>query len=242
MDVSLDSTALGRTVRLLVPENEDDVLDAFIAADRQDADPFFGSVWPCSRALAARLHARPALALSRRVLDCGCGLGLAGLAAALCGAKATVLADAEHYALACVARSVAANGFALAEREALADSLLAGWQPSPGAGRVFALPLDWRSPPAELLENVDLLLLADCLYEKEAAHQLAALATACVTCGGVLLLADPTHRTPAHRAAFLALLCDPAAGWQLLSDEELSVEEDGKLTAVRLLELHRGVR
>jgi len=125
LDVPLDA-ASARAVRLLLPSSEDEVLDAFITAGRQEADPFFGSVWPASLALARRLAARPQLARGRRVLDAGCGLGLVALAAALGGAAVCAAADAEPLALACVRRSAAANGLRLASEAQLRAALARG--------------------------------------------------------------------------------------------------------------------
>lgn len=99
------------------------------------------------------------------------------------------------------------------------------------------LQLDWAAPPDFLRGSVDLLCLADCLYEKGAAEVLAGLAGHCLAPGGRLLLADPPRRTPAHRARFVE--CMAAAGWAAAEEEEETVEEldeDGKRCELVLIE------
>lgn len=54
----------------------------------EDADPYWVRAWPSSIALASLILARPELVAGKKVADVGCGLGLAGLAAALAGAAA----------------------------------------------------------------------------------------------------------------------------------------------------------
>lgn len=46
-------------------------------------------MWPSSIALAACILSRPELVRGKKVADIGCGLGLAGLAAAMAGAVRT---------------------------------------------------------------------------------------------------------------------------------------------------------
>ena len=233
----------GRSVRLVVPASEDELLDAYINSGRGDCDPFFGSVWPSSLALAACISSSPGLVRGRRCLDAGCGLGLGGLSAALCGASAVVLADFEHLALQCCARSVAANGLSLSALS-LSESLSPDApQPPPGQGRLHTLHLDWFAPPQSLQSGVDVLLLADCLYEKSAAEPLARLAAFVLPPGGLLLLADAPNRTPAHRAHFVRLLCEPEEGeapFVATQDDEVEVvDADGARSMVRLLRFTR---
>lgn len=241
IDVSLGSP--GRSVRLVVPASEDELLDAYINAGRGDCDPFFGSVWPSSLALAGSLFASPALVRGRRCLDAGCGLGLGGLSAALCGAAVVVLADFEHLALQCCARSVAANGLALSEQPLASSLSREAPLPPPGQGRLHTLHLDWFEPPDAVHAAFDVLLLADCLYERSAAEPLARLAALVLPPGGLLLLADAPNRTPAHRAHFVRLLCEPEEGdasFVAAADEEVEVvDTTGVRSMVRLLRFTR---
>ncbi len=76
----------------------------------RDADapepPYWAHVWPGSRALAA-VVARLDCA-GRRVVDIGCGLGLAGIVAAMRGARVTLL-DTAHAGLQFAAANAALN-------------------------------------------------------------------------------------------------------------------------------------
>jgi predicted nicotinamide N-methyase len=185
-------------------------------------------------ALAAQLLAGK-LAVNKRVLDCGCGLGLVGIAAALAGASSVVLADNEPLALACAVRSAAANGLRVSpDALPLLGPADASQPPPPGGGSLAALRLNWHSPPAALRHSCDLLLLADCLYEKDAALAVAALARHCLAPGGTLLLGDPPLRTPANRVAFGDALAD--GGWlEEVSDGiEATLDDDGKRVDVRV--------
>lgn len=190
------------SVRLVVPLSDDDVLDHFIASGRGDVDPFFCSVWHSSMAIASLLLVeQPRLALGKAVLDVGCGLGLAGIAAALAGARSTVLADNEPLALRCALMGAASNGLLLRPEAALA-STLTSTSDGAGLGLLTALRLDWHAPPAELAGAFELMLAADVLYDKTAPAPVAALALHCLAPGGLLVLSDPPHRTPALREAF----------------------------------------
>ncbi|HVO28084.1 MAG TPA: methyltransferase domain-containing protein [Candidatus Margulisiibacteriota bacterium] len=89
-------------------------LEAFVdsAALLRDADapepPYWAHVWPGARALA-RLLATQVDCHERRVVEIGCGLGLAGLTAALRGASVTAV-DTAHAALRFVQASAQLNG------------------------------------------------------------------------------------------------------------------------------------
>ncbi len=89
-------------VRLVVVKRLEDYVDA--QALLRDADapepPYWAHVWTGSRALA-RLVAAEIDCSGRRVVEVGCGLGLAGIVAALRGASVTfvdAVADALHFA------------------------------------------------------------------------------------------------------------------------------------------------
>ena len=74
---------LRRTVPTAGPACQ--VLDHYIRRGHNDADPYWCRPWPSAIALAARLAAEPQLVAGRRVIELGCGLGLAGIAAAWAG-------------------------------------------------------------------------------------------------------------------------------------------------------------
>ena len=57
-----------------------------MCADQGDRDPYWARPWPAALALAQLVLQQPDLVKGKRVCDFGCGLGLAGIAAALSGA------------------------------------------------------------------------------------------------------------------------------------------------------------
>jgi len=76
----------GRTVRLLMPANADDLIDE-ADFDRDERLPYWADLWPSARILAEELAV---LRLSgQRVLELGCGLGLVAMGAVLGGARVT---------------------------------------------------------------------------------------------------------------------------------------------------------
>jgi len=221
------------SVRLVVPVDDDAVLDHFIATGRGDVDPFFCSVWHSSMAIASLLLVeQPRLALGKSVLDVGCGLGLAGIAAALAGARSTVLADNEPLALRCALMGAASNGLLLRPEPSLASTLCAT-SDGAGLGQLSALRLDWHAPLAELSGAFDLLLAADVLYDKSAPAPVAGLVLHCLAPGGLLVLSDPPHRTPALREAFGAAV---AGQLEIVSDTTALTDDpggEGKAAQVR---------
>ena len=75
-----------RDVRLVLPESEDVVVDVYSALGRPNDDPHWADLWHGGAALAAEIFAEPELVRGKRVIDLGCGLGIAGIAAAMVGA------------------------------------------------------------------------------------------------------------------------------------------------------------
>lgn len=60
-------------------------MEMYIAAGQGERDPYWCDVWPSALLMAEELFARPELVAGKRVCEIGCGLGLAGLAAAASG-------------------------------------------------------------------------------------------------------------------------------------------------------------
>ena len=120
-------------------------------------------VWPASVALARLLAHVPSLTSGQRVLELGCGLGAAGLAAAThAGASAVVLSDRDDAVLGHARAAAAANG---------ADAV------------VSTASLDWaaisddelRAALGDGFAAFDVVVGADILYDEAAARMLAAL-------------------------------------------------------------------
>jgi predicted nicotinamide N-methyase len=106
------------------------------------------------------------------VLEVGCGLGLAGIAALARGLRVT-FSDVDETALAFAAANARLNGFA----------------------EFRTLPLDIRSPPDGVTYPV--VIGSDLMYEERLVDPLIRLLRAVLAPGGVCLIADP-DRTPAR--------------------------------------------
>ncbi len=139
--------------------------------------PYWAEIWPASVGLARSLMRGPELA-GQRVLDLGCGIGLAGLAAGRKGAAVRFVdieADALHFAR----FNADKNGLRGFDTE----------------------QLDWFSETAA--GTFDLLLLADVSYERRNFEPLCRHLQECLAADGVAWVADPFRTTAGH---FLDLL------------------------------------
>jgi len=126
--------------------------------------PYWAELWDSAAGLAQRLVQLP-ISSATRVLDLGCGMGLAGAVAAAMGAR-VLLADREPTAL-----------------------LLARLNSLAFARRVRTRCLDWRRD--RLRERFDLILGSDILYERSQWDPLAAFWMEHVTAQGRVLLGEP---------------------------------------------------
>jgi predicted nicotinamide N-methyase len=100
----------GVRTQLLVVDRLEDLVDGdTLLRDPAAAEPpYWAHLWPGAQALA-RLLATQVDCAGRRVVEIGCGLGLAGLTAALRGASVTMI-DTAHAALRFVQASAQLNG------------------------------------------------------------------------------------------------------------------------------------
>jgi predicted nicotinamide N-methyase len=176
----------GRTVRMLRPRDGDAVLDELLAEDDPDEDrlPFWAELWPAGVALARALAVRPLV--GRRVLELGCGLGLASVTAALAGASVLAV-DRSPEATAYAAVNAAGNGVTLNTAVCAFDQ------------------------PERLLREApwDLVLAADVLYEQRNVPVLVWLLPRLVDATGEVWLADPGR---SMLSRFLAAV--DATGWR----------------------------
>ncbi|WAS99462.1 class I SAM-dependent methyltransferase [Nannocystis punicea] len=167
----------GVVVELDVVASLDAAIDALcdeVGRSMDDAEalrlvPYFGTLWPAGRALAAHLGERPALVRGRRVIEVGCGLGLPALVAARLGAH-VLACDAHPDVLALLRRNAALNDAVIAYH-----------------------PGDVADPDALVaaLGTADVVLASDVAYEAGlAGHVAPALARLCRP-GGRIVLADP---------------------------------------------------
>jgi len=129
--------------------------------------PYWAELWDSALAIGLHLVRTPGLAA--RVLDLGCGMGLAGAAAAALGAR-VLFADLEKPAL-----------------------LFARLNALPWARRVRTRQLNWRVDRLE--QRFDLILGADILYERGQWEYLEPFWRGHLASGGAVLLAEPGRQT-----------------------------------------------
>lgn len=131
----------------------------------RSAYPFWAFAWPGGQALARHLLDHPALVCGRRVIDVGCGSGIAAIAAAMAGAADVLATDIDPVAVAAVRRNAAANAVAV---EATTDDILA------------AAP------------DADVILIGDLVYLPELVIRVTAFLEAARERGALVLFADRT--------------------------------------------------
>ena len=216
-----------RDLLLHVPE-DDEIMEAFIreaqvaAANAADDDEFdaimeahttaqppayWAQVWPSAVAMARRLCDEMDVTSGATVLELGCGLGVASIAAALAGAKSVVATDVEQHALTYAAANADLNCVA---REVFRTA-----------------KFDWRdvSPPLPGASSMDVVLLADCVYDEEAPQLLSRVLHATVSLGGKVMLTDNADRPyeSRRRDALVEALCGgPSADFEL--DRQFTTE------------------
>jgi predicted nicotinamide N-methyase len=160
------------------PANPDQILDHPWCRSAYVADeyvPYWPTLWPSARMLAKAVlrepwetHPQPV-----RVLEVGCGLGLAGVAC-LARGLAVTFSDVDETALAFAAANARLNGY-------------------PSGFRTR--PLDFRCPPADAQYPV--VIGSDLMYEERLVNPLVDLLDAVLAPAGVCLIADP-DRLPAR--------------------------------------------
>jgi len=159
----------GQEVVLLRPRDYDAMLteEAF---EREELLPYWAQLWPSGTLLAQVLATRQWR--GRRVLELGCGLGLASIVAARAGAKVTAT-DWSEASVAATADNAARNGVGL-------ETIVADWE-----------------RPGELVARApwDLVIGADVLYERKKSDTLLDLLPRLTR---EVILAD-SHRATAER-------------------------------------------
>lgn len=147
--------------------------------EREGRLPYWAEIWPAAVAVA-RVLSRSADLAGSRVLDLGCGLGLAGSAAARCGADVL---------------------FVDRDPDALQFARFNGQQNAAAGARIEVLQLDWND--GVVPAGFDLVLLADVSYEPRHRAPLLAQLAAALGAGGHALHADPYRE---ESTAFLEMV------------------------------------
>jgi predicted nicotinamide N-methyase len=173
--------------------------------------PFWAELWPSSVPLAEWMLGGN-VTEGMRVLELGCGVGLAGIAAAAAGARVT-LTDYEEDALLFARYNVMTN-------VALVHS-------APPRFR----QLDWRNPCGP--EQWDTVCGADIIYDRAVFEPLLALLSRATAPRGVIVLTDP-HRSPGDEFLTRAV----AEGFTV-ETEETRARHGGRVTRGRLCRLRR---
>ena len=163
------------TFRIDRPAHSDRLFDhpwvrAAYAADRYA--PYWTQLWPSARMLAKVIVRENWPAGAGPVLEIGCGLGLAGIAALARGLE-VVFSDVDQTALEFAAGNARLNGF-----------------------QAFrTLLLDFRCPPSD--EKYSVVIGSDLMYEEQMVDPLVGLLRSVLAPGGVCLITDP-DRAPAR--------------------------------------------
>jgi predicted nicotinamide N-methyase len=163
------------TFELRHPRSADDLISEE-EFNRDERLPYWAEVWPSAYVLAQQISAHRGVApgrSKRRLLELGCGCGLATIAAQACGFE-TVAVD--YYA----------EALEFVRLNALLNDV-----PVP-VTRV----VDWREYPEDL-RDFDLVVAADVLYERDYCRLIAVAFRQSLRPGGLGLVTDP-QRTKAE--------------------------------------------
>jgi len=165
----LSARILDRTLELVAPADPEALLDSAEVIERFEKDeylPYWSDLWP-SAVLLALLLAREGgpPGGQRTLLELGCGLGLASVAAAHAGWAVTA-SDYDEDALVFAAHNAACNGARIATRR-----------------------IDWRDPDAAC--SYDRIVASDLLYERRNAEPIARFVASRLAPGGEAWIVDP---------------------------------------------------
>ncbi len=179
--------------------------------ERDGRLPYWADLWASSPVLAGCLRRREDIA-GKDLLELGCGLGLAGIAAAQAGARVT-MTDYEEDALAFARFNAAEN--------LNPDEL----------SRVSFHCMDWRT--AGIAGKFDVIAGADIVYERASFGPLLALAGELLRPGGAFILTDPERETGRD------FIAQARARGFTVSEERFPVSHRGRDLTVVLSELTR---
>jgi predicted nicotinamide N-methyase len=135
---------------------------------KDDRIPYWAEIWPSSIALSGFIAENRELVANKNVLEIGCGPGLPGIVAALCGAKVE-LTDYMEEAI---------------------DLATHNWKLNIPAEPVTSL-FDWRDPGKRRSE---VILASDVAYESRAFEPLLNTFKSIVANNGCILLSEPNRK------------------------------------------------
>lgn len=175
-DVCMKPICIGRWTELsvLTVRDPDALLDKIDPAvfEREERLPYWAEVWPAAIGLGLHLFEHP-IQTARPVLELGCGVGVAGLAAAQVGLQ-VLATDYEPDALDFARYNAMLNGT---------------------TDRMTFRYLDWRRP--DLMERFPVIIGSDIVYDRSDHPPLLDLLDRVLERGGTFLLSDP-QRSPAE--------------------------------------------
>jgi predicted nicotinamide N-methyase len=179
---------VSRTIDLLAPVDPDALLDDPVVEQRYKADnylPYWPIIWPSGLMMAEKIlndGASPPAppAADARVIELGCGLGTAGIAAGLRGWH-VMFTDYDPEAVEFATHNARRNGVP--------------------AERIRGLHMDWRAP---VVEKFPWVLASDVLYERRLHALLLDAIEALLAPGGTAWVSDP-QRTSAEDFPFEAI-------------------------------------
>lgn len=154
--------------------------------------PMFGLLWPSGAELAAQMAARP-VTPGERILEVGCGLGLASLVGHRKGADVTA-SDCHPLAAEFLAENLRLNGLAPMKYR---HGQWGATAPSADASSSYQTPREEDN--AAVSGQFDLIMGSDVLYERDDNGDLAGFIEAHAAPGAQVWIVDP-HRS--NRPAF----------------------------------------
>jgi predicted nicotinamide N-methyase len=163
------------TIQIAQIESPESLFDEFLNRSNDDVEltderiPYWADLWPSAIALSEFISENENLVAGKKILEIGCGLGLAGIVAAKYGGN-VMLTDYLPAALEFVAYNWKLNF------TTEADTRL----------------LDWRNPQG--IPPVDVLLASDVAYESRAFKPLLKAIKTLVKKDGIVLISEPNRK------------------------------------------------
>ena len=172
-DLCFKTLSIGRwlDIEALCVRDPDQLIDQIDsdAFEQEERLPYWSEIWPASIGLGMHLFEHP-VSVHGAILELGCGIGVAGIAAAAAGFS-VIACGYEAYALEFARFN--------ARRNRVADRI---------TYRLF----DWRNP--DFYDRFPLIIGSDIVYERADHQPIQELLEAMLIPGGAFLLSDPDRR------------------------------------------------